>query len=286
MRGFIFLAVILFLVSFVSSECVFSEVNYSSNEYCSVDGWEPLKENGELCVDSYECLKQSCFEGVCGDKYASVGESLSFLEKIYLFLGSSFDDEDDNNGGNNNGGGSSERISVVIVSPLNFTYSSGKIDLKVYDSRKNARFWKYSLNDGDEISFVPNTTLSLGKGSYKLEVRGSKSSSSSGDLKTVFFSVDDLRESYCGDGICNTLGGEGCDSCSKDCGSCSVVLNEPDEIKEVIARGKIIFWILFSVLVILILGVSYAIFYVYRKNYSNNTNYSNYSNNLSPIRKS
>jgi len=67
----IFLILFITLVSAETCNKV-SGVNYTSNTYCDTDGQiKNLKIDASVCLNSYECFNQSCFDGKCQSKYPS-----------------------------------------------------------------------------------------------------------------------------------------------------------------------------------------------------------------------
>lgn len=199
------------------------------------------------------------------------------------------DDTDDENGADDDttpdtNPPGSRSMNLVIVSPANVTYSSSSISLKVYDVKKRAGYFRYSLNGGSKIEFVPNITISARVGSNKLEVFSSRSSSFSNEQKrTVEFSVVlSSGSGFCGDGSCGI--GESQSSCSADCGvfvapvvedlcgdnTCDRSEGEssatcPEDCE---SSSNYIWWIILVVVIFLIMGaIVFIIIKVNNKNY-------------------
>lgn len=77
----LFLVVGIFLTGFVFASCVPGQIN--STSYCNSLGvWEDLKENGESCINDYECAIQSCYDGICQTQFGSFNETNSQLEDL------------------------------------------------------------------------------------------------------------------------------------------------------------------------------------------------------------
>lgn len=244
-----FLVILLvgfFSLIFISAqECNTGEV--VGDEYCDEYGlFKILKQGGENCLNNYECVEGSCIEGLCQSKFPSFQERSDILQDVwYVFSGEECDPEYDTDyhcigtiaylcgenyvweekgeipgvcgvstNGNGNGG---YRINILIFSPRDdVTYSYREIPLQVVDTKNKARYWRYSLNDGEKVEFTPNTTISVGLGANSLEVYASRYSSfASEKMKSVDFSVVSSDSGSCGDGICSNL--ENSNICAEDC---------------------------------------------------------------------
>ncbi len=128
------------------------------------------------------------------------------------------------------GGGGTRGIYIIMYSPINeVTYGGTLIPLKVGDKRNEAKFWKYSLNGGKKVNFIPNTTFFAQEGQNQLIVYARKFSSTSRESSLVTnFNVvlpEPFKLGYCGDGICSNE--ETCDTCIFDCSGCPIV--EPED---------------------------------------------------------
>lgn len=125
------------------------------------------------------------------------------------------------NNNNNGGSGSSSLPIIQITSPVNsIAYESTQISLQVYDSRRLAKFWSYSINNGPKTPFTPNTTITAIYGANSLTVYAKRSQSARESLKSIAFQVlipTPQQTSVCGNGVCNS--GENSNSCSADCGT-------------------------------------------------------------------
>ncbi len=65
------------------------EVDYESNTYCSFDKKvAALEEDGQTCVNDFECISQTCSEGICGGRYgtAGFGERTNLLYRVMNYL--------------------------------------------------------------------------------------------------------------------------------------------------------------------------------------------------------
>lgn len=244
-RKFLIFFLAVFLISFISAEACTNIGKVSGTNYCDVDGTlKALKADNAACLNDYECVAQSCTEGVCASKYSSIVKSGSELQKIlnalqglqctpgetscsgttYIMCGATGLWENKGNvdgkcGYSSGGGGGSKNINLVIDSPKNITYSTTQIPLQVRDRNNLANYWRYSLNGGAKINFTSGITITTKAGSNSLTVYASKTSTSSEEIKTVVFNViAPTSSSYCGDKVCNVE--EDCITCSKDCGVC------------------------------------------------------------------
>ena len=296
---FLFLAVsfiLLFSISFVVAETCETTGEVSNGKYCDVDGiLQNLKANGISCLNDYECLDNSCVEGICQSKYATILENQNALQeilnmlngiectpgetscdgKIYLMCGAKGVWESKGNvdgkcgyssGGGGGGGGSS--ISIIISSPKNITYSANQILLQVKDSNNNANYWKYSLNGGTKTSFKSGDYITAKQGSNYLTFFASKTATSSETSKTIVFSVAvSSAAPFCGDRVCDS--DEDCADCSKDCGKCDepIYLGEcgdgtcdADESsytcpEDCEAKTPTSYWVIVIVIILLIIGI-------------------------------
>ena len=246
---FLFLAIsfiFLFSISFISAEACTNIGESANGKYCDVDRTlKSLKADQVSCLNDYECVAQSCAEGVCASKYSSIVKSGSELnkiwnalqglqctpgttscsDKVYIMCGATGLWE---NKGNVDGkcgytatigGGGSSSINIIISSPKNITYDTTQILLQVRDRDGIANYWKYSLNGVAKINFTSGITITARAGSNSLTVYASKTSYSSEESKTIIFNVvASVVSSYCGDKICSS--NEDCTDCSKDCGVC------------------------------------------------------------------
>ncbi|MBU0894551.1 MAG: hypothetical protein KKF48_02855 [Nanoarchaeota archaeon] len=126
----------------------------------------------------------------------------------------------------NGGTPSVSRINIIISSPRNITYAYDyEILLQVKDEKNNAKYWKYSLNNGAQVGFIPGTDYAYPVlGANVLQIYASESASfSTTKSKIVNFNViQSTSNYYCGDGVCNM--GEDCLNCQNDCGLCSITL--------------------------------------------------------------
>lgn len=196
------------------SYCDTSEVNV-----CTYDAFEDVKledcATGNVCSEGAcivdpslgECTVDICVgqvNNICSDALVLVPQGLV-------------------NGvcGYSSGGSSSSPMRIVITSPIEGTiYSSKSVSLQVYDSKKRAKYWRYSLNNGAKTSFTPNATIIAKEGANKLVVYSSKYRSyASESSKTVNFKVNVPSPSYsggvCGDNVCDL--GESSSNCFSKC---------------------------------------------------------------------
>lgn len=62
-------------------------VNYSSQEYCDLDGLMKVQlDLGDSCINDYECKGDSCVEGICKSKYSDLSERRSLFETLFGWL--------------------------------------------------------------------------------------------------------------------------------------------------------------------------------------------------------
>jgi len=147
--------------------------------------------------------------------------TLDISECYYEPAGDDNGDDNGNGGGGGGGGGGDSSIQIVVYTPrTGITYGNALLSLEVGDKRKNAEFWRYSINNGAKTIFTPNSTFVATPGTNVLKVYAKEESGDTYEAqKLVSFVVVDNPEGYCGDDICDD--GEDCDSCSSDCGSCA-----------------------------------------------------------------
>ena len=174
-----------------------------------------------------------------------------------------------------NGGGVS--IDILIFSPRgDITYSRRTIPLEVVDTQGNASFWRYSLNNGPEITFAPNTTIGVQRGMQILKIYAKETPESLyGAVKLVNFLVVDNSDPTCGDNICDL--GEDCSSCQADCGSCFLVesycgdnicdsgedsLNCPSDCEDE-QKSNTGFFVL--LILVILAAIALAVFFLFRK---------------------
>jgi len=233
----------------------------NGTHYCDTDGqYKILKNNGGVCSNDYECFNQSCVDGLCQLKYVNVSLNLSqqsLIDEIWnMIQGIECDPQNQSyhcegteaflcganavweSKGHIEGvcgysepsasspsKGSSKRIKIILYSPLdNVTYDNVILSLNVTDSRRVARFWKYSLNQGRKVGFTPNTTLFAQQGKNNLTVYAQKFLGGSEETKTISFNVVlplPIGQGYCGDNICQN--NESCENCVFDCGECPIL---------------------------------------------------------------
>lgn len=78
---------------------------------------------------------------------------------------------------------------VVISSPVRFrTYNTVIIPLQVSANQTNL-IWKYSLNNGANITFIPNTSISVPLGTNVLRVYATNSENKTGMARVTFYVV-------------------------------------------------------------------------------------------------
>jgi len=329
-RLFLGFFLILLFSCFVSCQNI-GKVN--DTHYYDVDGeYKLLKKDFESCLNSFECINDSCIDGICQSKFTGLeiglGEGSDLLNQLLALLGKECDPLDQSyhcegteaflcgvNGqweskgnvegecgyssggsggssGGGSGGSSGSSMDIVLVSPLNgVTYSHPLIELKVFDSKKRARYWEYSLNNKSKIGFTPNTTIVASEGKNVLTVYARKySSSSSGEvIKRVNFNVVlSSLSGYCGDGICQDS--ESCETCSDDCGLCPIKANvycgddicDVDESSSTCPEdcdknSRIGYFIFLMIIIFLVAGILALIGYLlYKKFYNKKMN--NFSN--------
>src|SRR3989344_88223 len=195
------------------------------NYYCGFDSkWHEKKDNGEQCDNEFECKIDSCIENKCQDK--EIGFAGNFTESdlndnffcaffdIFCPSGGGGGDDDDG------GGPGGTPILITIYSPKAIEYKTKSIPVQVSDKGNRARVWKYQLNNGNEITFVPNTTITASEGLNTLTVVALKSNFAYTRYnKVVTFTVvtGSTVSSYCGDGACTSGSGETQATCPEDC---------------------------------------------------------------------
>ena len=239
-----------------------------SGEQCDGDNL-----NGETCGDfglsgnNLECYPaedvnecsfnlDGCVDDTisCGDGICDSGESSSNCP---------VDCPPTNNPGT--GPGNSESIDIKIFSPKSgVTYNQNNIPLKVFDKEGNADYWEYVLNGGSRIPFTPNTTISsnnLGSNVIKVYGRTSQTSTYS-PYKLVNFFVSSQSGDVCGDTVCGV--NEGCDTCSTDCGLCSLIDEEENTVIPEPSKksNKGIIWF---IVIVIALGIFVLVYLIYRK---------------------
>jgi hypothetical protein len=82
---------------------------------------------------------------------------------------------------------------ITIYSPQNTSYTTTSIALQVSSSESIDTWW-YSLNDGANATFTPNTTISAIQGSNNITVYANDSAGNTGS-SSVFFFVDSIPPS-------------------------------------------------------------------------------------------
>lgn len=293
-----------------------------------------LKADGSSCLNDYECSIGECKEGLCQIKSSIVTSSSLFSDiwdfirgvqcdssnqsyicksgsnhaylcgsnnltedkgQINGVCGYSSNSENNNGGSSGGGGGSSgSSISILIYSPQNKTYNSRTIPLQVGDRYNSAKYWRYSLNNGNKIDFTPNTTITANYGNNLLIVYGRQTQSSTIEIsKQVTFIVTQSSSNSCGDNICSLT--ESCSSCERDCGNCNVPVtacgdNKCDKENESSAncpqdckpKTNLVYILIIIILIILILIVGFLIIYFINKYRNQNNQIPNVKiNNLS-----
>jgi len=219
------------------------------NYYCGFDSkWHEKKDNGEQCDNEFECKLDSCIENKCQDKEIGFAGNFSESDLDDNFFCAFFDIfcSDDNNpvcgddicngnethatcsddcaegeeGGDDGGNPPGNSVNIMIYSPKAIEYKTKSIPLQVADKNNRIRVWKYQLNNGNEVTFVPNTTITASEGLNTLKVIGLKSNfASTRYIKVVTFTVvtGSTVSSYCGDGACTSGSGETQATCPEDC---------------------------------------------------------------------
>jgi hypothetical protein len=237
-QGYIFTITIItiFLVSFLSlnvgfvsaqtigSSCsVIGQESAGASLICNTTGaWDDLKENGEQCLNDFECKQKSCQEFRCQDKEIGVPGSIDDIDLRGGFLCQQLDifcppPPPCEDGDCPPPGG---RIEIIIDSPRPIVYDKKVIPLRVRDKNNNARTWRYSLNGGDEKIFVPPSTITAKEGVNTLTVIALKSKFAREKYTaSVAFTVNTktVVEPYCGDNICSESRGETEATCPQDC---------------------------------------------------------------------
>lgn len=259
-RFFSLIFLLILVLSFISADDCVALGDLNDTHYCdsSLVAHELLAD-GESCLNDYECVNYICTSGICEDKFDVLFEednSINMLSELLNLVRSVQCDPavdtgyhcegtvaylcGENNvweekgevvgvcgfadGSGSSSGGSSNSIHVFIFSPRNVLYSTKVIPLNVIDAKDNARYWKYSLNGGEKQIFTPNTTITADEGQNVLKVWGSRTSSSTGSLKSIVFTVQTRSniETVCGNGYCDY--DEYCFTCEADCGICPIEL--------------------------------------------------------------
>jgi len=300
-----FVLVFLFSISFIiAQECEVGQI--ISGKYCDIDGQlQLLKEKGQGCVNNYECIVQSCVDGICEEKFAPIAERTSLLNEMIDFFsgiqcvpgeqkcegtklytcgalrvwegGADSATCGYNPGG---GGGDSSSINIIIYSPQNITYSSKTITLKVGDRNNLAKYWSYSLNGAvkKDFDYTKEQTLNSRLGSNTLDVYAKKTASGSETKKSIVFSiVESSITFYCGDGICDSS--ESASTCSRDCGEpnptytcgngiCESALGESSFNCSgdcQAKKPKNLMWLFWTLVVLIILAIAFIIILIYKK---------------------
>jgi len=189
------------------------------------------------CNESYLWQPANLTIGECGVECLPLGNE-SCNGTSYLYCNSSYVWDDRGlvdgecgyarpHGGG--GGGRSTRspnIEIVFFSPMkDVTYSSNRIALQVADRNHKAEFWRYSLNRGKQLDFVPNTTIFPSEGHNSIIVYAREDfKSKKEEAKEVEFDVvipSPTDRGYCGDNLCQET--ENCENCANDCGACPII---------------------------------------------------------------
>ncbi len=314
-----FLGIIfLVFINFISSQTCEIAGSLSNGKYCDVDGqFKTLKTGGAQCINDYECVGESCVEGICSQRFESAEKLIKGGDKLgeiwEFFTGEECDPEIDigyfcqgntaylcgsgkaweekgeipgicgvplGSEDGENGGGGSGSIKIIFFSPQDgMVYSSTNIPLRVIDTKRNARFWKYSLNSGSLVDFTPNTSINSAVGLNTLNVYASKYSSFSNSYgEEVSFRVDlSSQERVCGDGFCDE--NEDCSSCVNDCGYCPVVMSSycgdntcdldessflcPADCKEKVNKSYM--WLFYIIVFVLFSGIGVVSFFIVKR---------------------
>ncbi len=209
------------------------------NSNCIVEECSSINETNcsgaylMTCNESYLWEASELEIGECGVECLPIGNE-SCNESNYLFCNSSYIWEDqglvDGKCGYftptiGGGGGGGLKPNLVVYSPLNeVVYSAVDVPLQVADLNNKLKFWRYSLNGGRKIIFVPNTTIFPAEGQNTLIVFGRSSLTSVKETTAVvnFSAVFPVKRGYCGDGLCQE--NETCDNCNYDCGECQIFI--------------------------------------------------------------
>lgn len=271
----IFAILFILIIGVVSSEECEEVGEIILGQYCSSSGiLVDLVEQGFSCSNNYECVGNSCVEGICGSMFEGIQDRSNMLIDIwYFFTGEECDPQFDtgykcegtiaflcgadfvweekgeirgvcgipeceedvhcnynyeciNNKcvlKNFPGGGGSDSIDIYFYSPKNITYSTKTIELRIKDRNNNARFWEYSLNEGNRIEFESGDYLTAKLGGNNLEVFASQYSSfyEEENEEIDFYVIEGSSNFYCGDDICDSS--ESCSNCEEDCGDCEII---------------------------------------------------------------
>lgn len=250
-----FIIVFLFGISIVSATECNGIGDVTETQYCEVTGnYVDFLAEGSECLNNYECRGQSCVEGICKGRFASVEGRTDTFEDIWQFFSGEecnpledtdymcegtiaslcgangaweekgevlgvcgVSDPDPYTNPENGGNSGSSGIKIIIISPREGIYSTSEILLDVKDRSHQARYWRYSLNGADKEEFSPSTIINAPIGNNVLNVFGSRYSSFNSEKEAqVDFSVVSFRTGLCGDGVCNE--GESFSNCGTDCG--------------------------------------------------------------------
>ena len=226
-----------------TSTCGDGDVDGSNGEEC--DG---TNLNGVTCISSeFDGGTLTCDDATC-----------------YFDFSGCYNDVISNPGspGSSPGSSSYSSINIIIYSPkMGIEYGKTQIPLEVGDTKRNAGYWTYSLNNGPKTIFTPNSTISAKPGSNILKIYAKEKSTASYEaIKIITFLLVDNPEGYCGDYICDE--GEDCDSCETDCGLCSVVSNTlfGDAFSDTNSKLKTI---IFIVIILVVIGI--VAYFIYKK---------------------
>ncbi len=77
-RNFLIPLVLLLLISLIAAQSCFETGVINGTHYCdNVLEYKPLKSNGDVCANNFECQNQSCIDGLCQGRYANVSLNLT-----------------------------------------------------------------------------------------------------------------------------------------------------------------------------------------------------------------
>jgi len=293
-----FVLIFLLTINFAIAVTCTNVGERTTTQYCDVSGnYVNFKTAGALCLNSYECVKESCYEGKCQDKY--VVRNTSLIREIWnWFSGKECVPGEDVCDGNfwrgicgttglleekntyadgkcgyHEGEPHGNLINIIIDSPRNINYSSNQIPLEVYDTNQLAENWSYSLNSGAKISFTPNITISATNGRNSLVVYAKKSESSTEVTRAVSFGVYETSQSICGDGVCDA--NENASSCAEDCsppgdvcgdGVCGLTESSNNCAEDCPPeKPKSWLWLFILLIIILISAIAFFLFLLFKK---------------------